>query len=65
MNDWLIQMIHNEAETIRQKIFRDGQISTLFGEPLDPQDLDSMIVAAYHFAKQEEMERQRGLHPTW
>lgn len=48
-----ILTIYNEALDIRGKL--DG--GSIFGVPIDTDNTDHLIVAAYYLAKQEELDR--------
>ena len=49
-----ILTIHNEALEIRAKL--DG--GRIFGVPIDTDNTDQLIVAAYYLAKQEETQKR-------
>ena len=46
MSEEVKKLIKDHADRIRDNLSREGYMSTLYGEPLDMSDPDSVLVAA-------------------
>jgi hypothetical protein len=49
---WWTDMIKERADKLRTTLFpSNGSVSTLFGEPVDPSNIDEMIVLVSEYEK--------------
>lgn len=55
MSEYAKTIIKAEADRIRQELIAPGHVGMLYGEPIDMNDPDAVLVAAVWKAKHEEM----------
>jgi hypothetical protein len=59
MSESVKRLIESYAKDIKEKINKPGTVSLLFGEPIDMDDPDAVLVAAVCMTQQEERNKQK------